>query len=79
MSGQNYNGILKEMQVALEEFSAKSEGLNAYEYEKGFREITDHFDKLLFQASVGKVPASKNGRNNIQTSYGNIAVKKNTP
>ena len=77
MAGKDYQTILEEMRVALEGFSSQSNELNAYDYEKKFREITDHYNKLLFQASVGKVPSSKNDKLNIQTSYGNIAVKKN--
>jgi hypothetical protein len=73
-----YRTILDEMNKNLNEFSKLSGSLSAYEYEKQFREITDHYDQLLFQASLGKVPASKNERNTIQTGYGDVSVKKNT-
>jgi hypothetical protein len=71
-----YNEILEEMHRALNEFSSKSEELSSYEYEKQFREITDKYNSLLFQASMGKVPVSKNKKINIQTSFGKVAVKK---
>ena len=64
-----YRTLLDEMNEKLNEFSKRSDSLSAYEYEKQFREITDHYDQLLFQASVGKVPASKNERNTIQIHF----------
>jgi hypothetical protein len=76
MENHMYNEILEEMHRALNEFSSKSEELSSYEYEKQFREITDKYNSLLFQASMGKVPVSKNKKINIQTSFGKVAVKK---
>jgi hypothetical protein len=73
-----YAQILSEMRNALDEFSKGSEKLNAYDYELKFREITDHYNKLLFQASTGKIPGSKNGKIKVETSFGEITVKKNT-
>lgn len=78
MEKVEYDLVLKEMNEALIDFSKKSDQLNAYEYEKQFRELTDYYNALLFQVSVGKVPASKNQRLSIQTSFGDIDVKKNT-
>jgi len=73
---EDYTTILSEMNKELENFSSKSRRLNAYDYEKEFRKITDKYDQKLFQASVGKIPKSKNKKNSIKTSYGKINVKK---
>jgi hypothetical protein len=73
---EDYTTILSEMNKELENFASKSKNLNAYAYEKEFRTITDKYDQKLFQASVGKVPKSKNKKNTIQTSFGKINVKK---
>jgi succinate dehydrogenase flavin-adding protein (antitoxin of CptAB toxin-antitoxin module) len=73
---EDYTTILSEMDKELEDFSSKSQRLNAYEYEKEFRKITDKYDQKLFQASVGKIPKSKNKKNSIETSFGKINVKK---
>jgi hypothetical protein len=73
---EDYTTILSEMNKELEDFSSKSQRLNAYEYEKAFRKITDKYDHRLFQASVGKIPKSKNKKNSIETSFGKINVKK---
>jgi hypothetical protein len=53
-----------------------SNNLNGYQYEKKFREITDRFNKKLFQVSQGQVPKSKNASHKIKTSFGDIRVKK---
>lgn len=73
---EDYTAILSEMHKELENFSSKSRSLNAYDYEKEFRKITDKYDQKLFQASVGKVPKSKNKRHTIETGFGKINVKK---
>jgi hypothetical protein len=73
---EDYAAILTEMQKELENFSSKSRSLNAYDYEKEFRKITDKYDQKLFQVSVGKVPKSKNKKKSIETSFGKINVKK---
>jgi hypothetical protein len=73
---EDYTTILSEMNNALEDFSLKARSLNAYDYEKKFREITDKYDLKLFQASVGKIPKSKNKKNTIDTSFGKLDVKK---
>jgi len=70
------NEIAKEMAWALEKYAMESTHLNAYEYEKGFREITDNYNLKLFQASLGDGPKSKNDKNTIQTSFGKVDVKK---
>lgn len=72
----SYESILSEMQAELEKFSRTSNTLNGYQYEKTFREITDKYNQQLFQASQGKVPKSKNAKHRIQTSFGEITVKK---
>ncbi len=72
----NYDTILAEMKEALEKFSKNSSLLDAYEYEKQFRELTDKYNLMLLQASVGKVPGSKNEKNSIETSFGKLEVKK---
>jgi len=72
----NYNSILTEMEEELSDFSKKSDELSAYDYENQFRSITDKYDKKLFQASLGRVPKSKNEKKKIQTSFGVINVKK---
>lgn len=66
------------MHCALKDFSSKSDELNAYEYEKQFMEITDKYNRMLFQASMGKVPASKNEKIRIQTNLVKVDVKKRT-
>jgi len=71
-----YKNILEQMNNELEAFSMNSSKLNGYQYEKKFREITDRFNKELFQVSQGKVPKSKNESHKIQTSFGDITVKK---
>lgn len=76
MKNDLYNEILAEMNNALNDFSLKSSELNAYDYELRFRELTDIYNGMLFQASVGKVPISKNEKKRIQTSFGKIDVKK---
>lgn len=76
MNNDMYNGILEEMNKALNEFSSKSNELNAYDYEQKFRELTDKYNAKLFQASIGEVPASKNNKRSIQTSFGKVDVKK---
>ena len=78
MAINNYNSILDEMKKALDAFDRQSEKFSAYDYETKFREITDKYNLLLFQASVGKVPASKNGKVAVSTSFGKVSVKKNT-
>ena len=72
----NYESILSEMNRELEKFSKTSDHLSGYQYEKTFREITDKYNQKLFQASQGKVPASKNEKHKIQTSFGEITTKK---
>jgi len=72
----NYKNILDQMNNDLEAFSINSNKLNGYQYEKKFREITDKFNKKLFQVSQGKVPKSKNASHKIKTSFGDITVKK---
>lgn len=76
MKPTNYNKITEEMVKALEKFSSGSGNLNAYDYEKGFREITDKYNQMLFKASLGDPPKSKNDKNTIKTSFGNVEVKK---
>lgn len=76
MENNNYKIILEEMNKALDKFSSGSENLNAYDYEKKFREITDKYEQKLFQASMGKVSQSKNEKKTIQTSFGKTRVKK---
>jgi len=76
MKKDKYNGILEEMDKALNEFSSKSDELNAYDYEKKFRELTDKYNSMLFQASMGIVPSSKNEKKRIQTSFGKVDIKK---
>lgn len=76
MENTNYKIILEEMNTELDQFSVRSETLSAYEYETKFREITDKYDRKLFQASMGKVSMSKNEKKNIQTSFGKTKVKK---
>lgn len=71
-----YQEILAEMHKALEDFSANSDKLSGYDYEKQFRELTDKYNKRLFQASTGATPRSKNHRTKIKTSFGDIKVKK---
>ena len=39
-------------------------------------EITEKYNHLLFQESMGKVPASKNEKQTIQSTFGSIEVKK---
>ena len=73
---EDYSSILTEMHKELEIFSSKSRTLNAYDYEKEFRKITDKYDQKLFQTSVGKVPKSKNKKHRLDTSFGKINVKK---
>jgi hypothetical protein len=73
---EDYTAILSEMNKELKDFSLKARSLNAYDYEKKFREITDKYDLKLFQASVGKIPKSKNKKNTIDTSFGKLDVKK---
>jgi hypothetical protein len=73
---KDYTAILSEMNKELEDFSLKSKILNAYDYENRFREITDKYDLRLFQASVGKIPKSKNKKNTIGTSFGKLDIKK---
>lgn len=74
-----YKNILNQMNNDLEAFSMKSGNLNGYQYEKKFREITDKFNRKLFQVSQGQVPKPKNSSHKIQTSFGNIDVKKKGP
>ena len=75
--GQNsYKNILDEMNQELALFSSQSDGFSAYDYENKFREITDKYNQKLFQASLGKVPASKNEKITVQTSFGKVEVKK---
>jgi hypothetical protein len=73
---EDYTVILSEMNKELKDFSLKSRSLNGYDYENKFREITDKYDLKLFQASVGKIPKSKNKKNTIETSFGKLDVKK---
>jgi len=73
---KDYISILEEMNNELVSFTRKSDELNAYDYENRFREITDKYDRKLFQASMGKIPRSKNEKKNIQTSFGNVNVIK---
>ena len=73
---EDYTAILSEMNKELENFSSKSRSLNVYDYEKGFRKITDKYDQKLFQVSIGKVPKSKNKKHTVETSFGKINVKK---
>jgi len=72
----SYDTVLSEMKEALEKFSENSDQLDAYEYEKQFRELTDKYNHMLLQASIGKVPKSKNEKSSIETSFGKIEVKK---
>lgn len=72
----NYETILSEMNAELNEFSKTSNELNGYQYEKQFREITDRYNQKLFEASQGEIPKSKNSKHKLQTSFGEIEVKK---
>jgi hypothetical protein len=78
MKLESYKSILSEMETTLHEFSTHSGSMDAYTYEKEFREITDSYNLRLFQASIGSVPASKNEKNTVLTGFGNIEVKKKT-
>lgn len=71
-----YEKILEEMHVELNSFSSKSDQLSGYQYEKQFRDLTDKYNRLLFQSSLGKVPKSKNEKQTLQTSFGEVVVKK---
>lgn len=71
-----YENILLEMNKELNAFSKISDNMNGYQYESKFRAITDKYNQELFQASQGKVGKSKNGRHKVQTSFGEIVVKK---
>ena len=71
-----YEDLLLEMNKELNKFSQTSDSLNGYQYEKRFREITDKYNQQLFQASQGKVPKSKNEHHKVQTSFGEMVVKK---
>ena len=76
MKSQDYKNILDQMHEELNKFSATSDTLSGYRYEKRFREITDEYNKRLFQASQGEVLPSKNEKHNVRTSFGKIDVKK---
>lgn len=76
MAINNYDSILEEMKKALAAFDRQSDKFSAYDYESKFRELTDKYNMLLFQASVGKVPASKNKKIAVSTSFGKVSVKK---
>jgi hypothetical protein len=73
---EDYTAILSEMNKELKNFSLKSRSLNAYDYEKEFRKITDEYDQKLFQVSIGKIPKSKNKKHTVETSFGKINAKK---
>ncbi len=61
MNTANLENLFEEFKRKVEEFSTtKSNRTNLYDYEKGFRAITDEFEKKIFQASIGDVPKSKN-------------------
>ena len=72
----SYETILSEMNEELKQFSKTSNELNGYQYEKQFKEITDRYNRTLFEASQGKIPKSKNSKHKVQTSFGEIEVKK---
>lgn len=76
MKSQAYKNILDQMHEELKGFSASSDSLSGYIYEKRFREITDKYNKKLFQASQGNVSPSKNKKHSVQTSFGKVDVKK---
>ena len=68
--------IFQSYQEELAAFKEESEKLSAYDYEKRFKEITDKYNHLLFQSSVGDIPSSKNKKHTVQSSFGKIEVKK---
>lgn len=76
MKSEDYKNILDQMHEELKQFSATSDTLSGYRYEKRFREITDEYNKKLFQASQGKVLPSKNKKHSVRTSFGKVDVKK---
>ena len=76
MKSQDYKNILDQMHEDLKKFSATCDTLSGYRYEKRFREITDEYNKMLFQASQGEVSPSKNEKHSVRTSFGKVTVKK---
>lgn len=72
-----YENILKEMEHELEDFDKNSDKINnGYTYEKSFKAIVQKYEEKLLQTSMGDIPKSRNQKLSIQTSIGEIIVKK---
>ncbi len=53
--------IFEEFKDEVKTYSQNSSNRNnLYDYESGFRDLTQKYEQELFQSSIGEVPKSKN-------------------